>query len=292
MSSVKNCARPSYLPKPLALIVCEAGEEWENYARSLASALEKHFRTAAPLTNGCDIWRSIFDEMPGVIIVSNGIKDMDAISLIRSVKASRFSFDTCFFLCCERLTDSVLSVVEHNGIDGAIERGAPVSEAAERIRKVYAESEKRKDGIKTLRNYIDDSAFFSDPELERTICADLAKNVLEPLRFNKAHIGTAYIELVIIMLMLGVDADLKTVYSLVAEHYKTNAAAVERSIRYSIEQAWKKSRPYTQFYLFGNTVDAEKGKPTNKEFIYTVVRHTSERIARGAAYDPLHVGGE
>ena len=65
-------------------------------------------------------------------------------------------------------------------------------------------------------------------------------------------------------------------------YYHSTPAAVERAIRYSVERAWEDGNLYMQFELFGNTTDSAKGKPTNAEFIATVVQHIRNRLQHGS----------
>ncbi|MCR5809641.1 MAG: sporulation initiation factor Spo0A C-terminal domain-containing protein [Clostridiales bacterium] len=56
-------------------------------------------------------------------------------------------------------------------------------------------------------------------------------------------------------------------YANVAEYFGTTPAAVERDIRYAIETAWIVGDIDYQHKMFGMSIDEEKGKPTNSEFI-------------------------
>ena len=49
-----------------------------------------------------------------------------------------------------------------------------------------------------------------------------------------------------------------------AHKYKTR---VERAIRHAIEVAWSRGKIEATESIFGYTVNANKGKPTNSEFI-------------------------
>lgn len=59
-------------------------------------------------------------------------------------------------------------------------------------------------------------------------------------------------------------------YALVASKYDTTASRVERAIRHAVEVAWDRGDTAVQQKLFGYTINADKGKPTNAEFICTV----------------------
>lgn len=59
----------------------------------------------------------------------------------------------------------------------------------------------------------------------------------------------------------------KMLYPTVAKNYHTTSSRVERAIRHAIEVAWSRGREEILNELFGYTIDTEKGKPTNGEFI-------------------------
>ncbi|MCO8192871.1 MULTISPECIES: sporulation transcription factor Spo0A [unclassified Anaerofustis] len=62
----------------------------------------------------------------------------------------------------------------------------------------------------------------------------------------------------------------KTLYPMIAEKYGTTPSRVERAIRHAIEVAWNRGRVETIDKIFGYTIDQNKGKPTNSEFIAMV----------------------
>lgn len=59
----------------------------------------------------------------------------------------------------------------------------------------------------------------------------------------------------------------KQLYPTIAEMHHTTPSRVERAIRHAIEVAWSRGKMDTIDDLFGYTVNAGKGKPTNSEFI-------------------------
>lgn len=86
-----------------------------------------------------------------------------------------------------------------------------------------------------------------------------------------AHIkGYQYLREAIIMSIEDMDmlnSITKVLYPTIAKKYQTTASRVERAIRHAIEVAWSRGRMDTIDELFGCTVNALKGKPTNSEFI-------------------------
>lgn len=59
----------------------------------------------------------------------------------------------------------------------------------------------------------------------------------------------------------------KLLYPSIAKKYKTTSSSVERAIRHAIEVAWGRGKIEVIEEMFGYTVSAGKGKPTNSEFI-------------------------
>ena len=86
-----------------------------------------------------------------------------------------------------------------------------------------------------------------------------------------AHIkGYQYLREAIMMVVNDIDIInqiTKQLYPEIAEKYKTTPSRVERAIRHAIEVAWGRGQTETVESIFGYTVSAAKGKPTNSEFI-------------------------
>lgn len=59
----------------------------------------------------------------------------------------------------------------------------------------------------------------------------------------------------------------KILYPSVAKKYKTTSSRVERAIRHAIEVAWDRGDVDVLSSYFGYTIQSERGKPTNSEFI-------------------------
>ena len=55
-----------------------------------------------------------------------------------------------------------------------------------------------------------------------------------------------------------------------AEKFDTTVSRVERAIRHAIEVSWNRGDWDLMEEIFGHSVDIDKAKPTNSEFIVTV----------------------
>ena len=86
-----------------------------------------------------------------------------------------------------------------------------------------------------------------------------------------AHIkGYQYLREAIMMVINDIDIInqiTKQLYPEIAQKYHTTPSRVERAIRHAIEVAWGRGEPAVVESIFGYTVSAARGKPTNSEFI-------------------------
>ena len=86
-----------------------------------------------------------------------------------------------------------------------------------------------------------------------------------------AHIkGYQYLRTAILLTIQ--DSDIinsvtKVLYPSVAKKYQTTTSRVERAIRHAIEVAWDRGDVDTLNSYFGYTIQNNRGKPTNSEFI-------------------------
>ena len=62
----------------------------------------------------------------------------------------------------------------------------------------------------------------------------------------------------------------KEIYPAIANMYNTTSTRVERAIRHAIEISWTRGDLKIMEDLFGNSIDFERSKPTNSEFLTTI----------------------
>ena len=62
----------------------------------------------------------------------------------------------------------------------------------------------------------------------------------------------------------------KELYPDVASKFDTTVSRVERAIRHAIEVSWNRGNWDLMEEIFGHSVDIDKAKPTNSEFIVTI----------------------
>ena len=105
-----------------------------------------------------------------------------------------------------------------------------------------------------------------DTDSVEVIISDIMRQIGVP-----AHIkGYQYLRTSIELCIANPDmlgSVTKILYPTVAKQYSTTASRVERAIRHAIEVAWDRGDVDVLSSFFGYTIDSERGKPTNSEFI-------------------------
>ncbi len=70
----------------------------------------------------------------------------------------------------------------------------------------------------------------------------------------------------------------KELYPEVAATFKTTASRVERAIRHAVEVGWTRGNLGLMEEIFGCSVDIDRAKPTNSEFIVTIAEQLHIKI--------------
>lgn len=230
--------------------------------------------------NGSKALEAIRCEKPDVVVMDMILPGIDGIGILEEINKADYMEKRPIFII-----ETALRM--ENLVDEAIQAGAdyymmkPVSntmlikrmaqlversgEENKRTQPVVCAElplqEKRRE--KERRNLAEGYTFCGDLEIDVT-------NILLEIGIP-AHIkGYQYIREGIIMAFY--DRNMlhyitKFLYPSIAKKYKTTSSSVERTIRHAIEVAWRRGNIETLEEVFGNTICAGKGKPTNSEFM-------------------------
>lgn len=99
------------------------------------------------------------------------------------------------------------------------------------------------------------------------------KDKLHNLGMSSSLLGYFYVSEAILMVYNDqkyIKNITKLLYPEISIKYNTTSQRVERLIRNAIEVSWLRGNMEAMDELFGNSVDINKGKPTNSEFIITL----------------------
>lgn len=85
--------------------------------------------------------------------------------------------------------------------------------------------------------------------------------------------GYQYIREGVLLLYRDEEASVlvtKEIYPKIADKYQTTSSRVERAIRHAIEISWTRGDIKLMEDLFGNSIDFDRSRPTNSEFLTTL----------------------
>jgi len=241
------------LSKPLVLIADNSSE----FRLGCGQQLRKHgIEIVGEAADGQEAFGKIARCKPNIVITDLYLAKLDGVGLIKECKKqmgdafpafivlSPFVATNLFEECCESgAAYCMLKPLDYNGLCDRIAR------LCEKGRKAGSASVPMRD----------------DYDMEAQV-TKIIHQIGVP-----AHIkGYQYLRTAIIMTVNDSDiinAVTKVLYPEVAKQYATTSSRVERAIRHAIEVAWDRGDVDTLNSYFGYTIQNNRGKPTNSEFI-------------------------
>ena len=187
---------------------------------------------------------------PDVVLLDLWFPGYDLASLICEVKRALRGKSPKFILVTAINNKKVLEDAFQSGISSCVLKPFDYEVLGEKIHQVCME-----------RNFRLEDDFDLEAQVTRII-----HQVGIP-----AHIkGYQYLRCAIMMVVRDnriIGEVTKTLYPSVAKEFHTTSSRVERAIRHAIEVAWDRGDVEMLNSFFGYTVQNNKGKPTNSEFI-------------------------
>ncbi|MBO5212909.1 MAG: sporulation transcription factor Spo0A [Clostridia bacterium] len=219
--------------------------------------LRKGFRNIEEAANGEDALIKINRLHPDVVIADLWLSKLDGIGLIRNSKGINFGNDTApsFIVASLVSNQNVFIEATNAGAAMCIMKPFDFSSLCEHINTIYRS---RKE---------------NEPQKEAVSRDDIETQVTKVIHQIgvPAHIkGYQYLRTAILMTISDndiINSVTKILYPSVAKKYSTTTSRVERAIRHAIEVAWDRGDVDTLNSYFGYTIQNNRGKPTNSEFI-------------------------
>ena len=238
------------------LLTDDGNELGSGCVQSLRS---RGFDTHTVPKDGREVLKQLQAKQPDVLIMDAFLTHMDALSVLQEMKQLPQQKPLVFLMSCvdnARFEQEALS----SGADYYFLKPFDVQVMAERVSQM---SSWRSIGVKTQHGAM--PAIHSKSDLEVMI-SDIMHQVGVP-----AHIkGYQYLREAIILSIEDtemISSVTKVLYPTVAKTFKTTPSRVERAIRHAIEVAWDRGDVDVLSSYFGYTIQNQRGKPTNSEFI-------------------------
>lgn len=244
----------------------------EEFSKTLATYLtnQKDMEIIGIAKDGTEALDIIKEKSPDVAILDVIMPHLDGIGVLERLNSSNSlnKKPICIMLSAvgqDKITGKAIAL----GAEYYVVKPFDIELLIQRIREI--KNFKPNGSNHFLRNetkrtpYINLKTTKSEDHLEA-----LVTNVIHGVGVP-AHIkGYQYLREAIMLVVNDIDVInqiTKTLYPEIAQKFGTTPSRVERAIRHAIEVAWGRGEVDLMENIFGYTVSAAKGKPTNSEFI-------------------------
>lgn len=239
------------------VVIADSG--YEMLSRQLQSG-EIHVLCATD--DGSEVYNLVCEHKPDVLLIDVFITNVDGLEVVEQIRENESLAGTKIIFLSTVGSPRIISMAFNLGADYYIMKPCNPDILTKRIIQLagMAEGESAEKGEGEMYN-------------SRYEISSIENDVTEIIREIgiPAHIkGYQYIREGIIMAindMNMLNYITKLLYPSIAKKYKTTSSSVERAIRHAIEVAWGRGKIEVIEEMFGYTVSAGKGKPTNSEFI-------------------------
>ncbi len=197
-----------------------------------------------------------------IVICDAWLSGIDGISLIRRGGELTGSSSPAFILISALANQNIFMDANRAGAELCLTKPIDYASFADQIETIC----RNRGVVKSLTGSRDGKAKNNTP-------ADIESQVTKIIHQIgvPAHIkGYQYLRTAILMTIDDsniINSVTKVLYPTVAKQYSTTTSRVERAIRHAIEVAWDRGDIDTLNSYFGYTIQNNRGKPTNSEFI-------------------------
>ena len=225
-----------------------------------ANTLEQNNFSVFSITkDGNKLLESILKIKPSIVLCNVFMEKCDMLNVIETSKEKLGSNSPVFVAIIPAANEVLEQELLSNGVAYCLIKPINIKFLIDRLNGLYAMS------TKNLSVTPAKSSYSSNSSLE-VIITDIIHQIGVP-----AHIkGYHYLREAILMAVNDIEimnAVTKQLYPSVAKKHGTTPSRVERAIRHAIEVAWDRGDVDILNSYFGYTIHANKGKPTNSEFI-------------------------
>ena len=244
-----------------------------DFALTLNSYLEKEneMEVIGMAKDGNEAYDIILEKSPDVVLLDVIMPHLDGLGVLEKLNSANLAkFPLCIMLSAvgqDKITQKAINL----GAEYYIVKPFDINLLMKRIKefKHYeAGSIKGNYASREIKQQYIEIA--PESKKEEGSLEALVTNVIHEVGVP-AHIkGYQYLREAIMMVVNNIDIInqiTKQLYPEIADKYHTTPSRVERAIRHAIEVAWGRGEQATVESIFGYTVSASKGKPTNSEFI-------------------------
>ncbi len=222
--------------------------------------LRAGYRNVEEAANGEEAVLKISHSHPDMVLLDVWLSKLDGIGVLRNARAMDWSREKApgFIIISSVSNRNVFIQATEAGADLCLLKPVNLPSLCEHIRSIV--ERRREDVPAAVIQEVE-----KGPDIESQV-TQIIHQIGVP-----AHIkGYQYLRTAILLTIQ--DSDIinsvtKVLYPSVAKKYSTTTSRVERAIRHAIEVAWDRGDVDTLNSYFGYTIQNNRGKPTNSEFI-------------------------
>jgi len=231
--------------------------------------LENDINLLTATRDGREAYRSIVELKPDVVILDTVLSSLDGLAILEKLSEEEKRNSSIIMLSAmgqDALAEEAFSF----GVRYFLLKPFDMDSLIHKIRQCKKEYDHQQNSYKK-REGSGNSEIHMGKEKRNGVSLEIIVTGIIHEIGVPAHIkGYQYLRDSIMMAVQDMDilnSITKQLYPAIALRNHTTASRVERAIRHAIEVAWSRGKMDTIDNLFGYTVNAGKGKPTNSEFI-------------------------
>ncbi len=243
-----------------------------DFLRTLKKYLEKddEIDVIGIARDGEEAYKEIVEKCPDICLIDVIMPHLDGIGVLEKLNETELAKRPICIMVSAVGQDQVIQKAIALGAEYYIVKPFDITLLIKRIKEIRDfnpdELKKSMRQSKELKvQYIE-----LDDEKSRENLEAQVTNIIHRVGVP-AHIkGYQYLREAIMMGVNNMDVInqvTKILYPEIAYKYNTTPSRVERAIRHAIEVAWGRGNPTDVENIFGYSISANKGKPTNSEFI-------------------------
>ncbi len=248
-----------------------------DFAKTLTGYIEEdeELEIIAIARDGKQAVEMILNTEPDVVLLDVIMPHLDGLGVLEKIKEAKMKKPPVCIMLSAVGQDKITQRAMDLGAEYYAIKPFDITVLLQRIKeiKLYQPTQFKSNNVNSINNreikaqYIEISP---DKKKAEENLEALVTNVIHEVGVP-AHIkGYQYLREAIMMVINNIDIInqiTKQLYPDIAVKYHTTPSRVERAIRHAIEVAWGRGQAETVENIFGYTISAAKGKPTNSEFI-------------------------
>ena len=223
--------------------------------------LREGYRSIEEAANGEETVMKITRMRPDIVLMDIWLSKLDGIGVLRQCKNMDWGRDKApaFIIVSSVSSQNIFIQATEAGAELCLLKPVNVGRLCEHIKSILSRRATQDVPAAAMQQP------HPSPDIETQV-TQIIHQIGVP-----AHIkGYQYLRTAILLTIK--DSDIinsvtKILYPSVAKKYQTTTSRVERAIRHAIEVAWDRGDVDTLNSYFGYTIQNNRGKPTNSEFI-------------------------